>query len=293
MLEAALAYAERGWSVLPLHSIANGRCTCGKSDCKSPGKHPRTEHGEKDATTNQEQIRTWWSRWPKANIGIATGLISGFIALDIDPRNDGHHNLAELEAKHGSLPSTPESQTGGGGRHILLRYPDGTPRWRKALAEGVDIKADGGYIVAPLSNHISGGTYMWDLMFHPDDVPLADVPGWVFDLLEADKHQKQAPPVVGAISEGQRNATLTSLGGSMRRRGLTAEEILPTLVAVNKRRCKPPLQEHDIERIAKSVSRYEPSDRLHQQLTPWEVARNLTCSVSAAKIILAQRKVTR
>ena len=259
-LTAALRYAARGWSVLPLYSIVNGRCTCGKSNCISPGKHPRTEHGGKEATTDTEQLRAWWKRWPDANIGIATGLISGFVAIDVDPRNNGHLNLAELEQQYGSLPPTPEAQTGGGGRHILLAYPDGTPAWKKALTDGVDIKADGGYIVAPPSGHASGQRYEWDVLCHPDDTEIAECPSWVLDLLRKPQDgTRGAPTVVDAITSGQRNNTLVSLAGSMRRRGLTTEEILPGLQAVNARRCKPPLDDSEVRKIAESVERYTPA----------------------------------
>ena len=90
-LEAALSYARKGWQVLPLHSIRpDGGCTCGNPGCGSPGKHPRTQHGVKDATTDEKLIRTWWSRWPDANVGVATGPASGiWWSFDVDPRHDG------------------------------------------------------------------------------------------------------------------------------------------------------------------------------------------------------------
>jgi len=256
------AYADRGWSVLPLHSIRAGKCSCGNPRCTSPGKHPRTTQGVKDSTTDREQIRAWWARWPDANIGIATGLISGFVAIDIDPRNAGHLNLAELEQKYGSLPETPEAQTGGGGRHVLLAYPDGTPSWKKAFAEGVDVKADGGYIVAPPSGHISGQSYAWDAALHPDDIPLAECPSWVVELATKGSVGQSAPEVLDVLLSGKRNNTLVSIAGSMRRRGMTAEEILPGLQAVNARRCQPPLDDSELKRIAESVSRYVPTEEV-------------------------------
>src|SRR5262245_28545135 len=102
MLDAALAYAHRGWSVLPVHTVTNGQCTCGNVTCASPGKHPRTAHGVKDATSDEATIRQWWSQWPKANIGIATGAISGLVVLDIDPRHGGDESLQQLIQAHPS-----------------------------------------------------------------------------------------------------------------------------------------------------------------------------------------------
>ena len=95
---AALEYAQRGWHVLPLHSIRNGRCSCGKAECESPGKHPRTTSGLKDATTDPEQIRAWWETWPAANVGTRTGAEAGIFALDLDSRRLFVSKLAVIRA---------------------------------------------------------------------------------------------------------------------------------------------------------------------------------------------------
>src|SRR4051794_33968519 len=79
----ALRYAERGWHVFPCHHIEDGRCTC-VGECASPGKHPMTPHGFKDATTDKDRIQEWWSQFPSANIGIRTGEVSGVWVLDLD-----------------------------------------------------------------------------------------------------------------------------------------------------------------------------------------------------------------
>ena len=93
---SALRYAERGWHVIPVHSVKGGGCSCGKADCPSPAKHPRTPHGLKDASLDIATIESWWSRWPDANIGIVTGAGSGIVVLDIDPRHGGDESLAQL-----------------------------------------------------------------------------------------------------------------------------------------------------------------------------------------------------
>jgi len=89
MLATALAYAVRGWSVFPLHTVdPGGPCSCSSGKpCENPGKHPMTLHGHKDATRDPEEINRWWTAYPTANIGIPTGSISGFDVLDIDIRN--------------------------------------------------------------------------------------------------------------------------------------------------------------------------------------------------------------
>src|SRR5262245_43748961 len=124
-MEAALAYAERGWRVFPLHTVdQDGACSCGDDDCHSPAKHPRTRNGVKDATTDEAVIRRWWSKWATANVGVATG--DGLGVVDVDPRSDGNSTLDRLEHLHDDLPRSVVVSTGGGGCHIYLTVPDNT-----------------------------------------------------------------------------------------------------------------------------------------------------------------------
>lgn len=165
-LDYALRYAGLGLPVLPLYGITpDGHCACHKgAGCDSPGKHPRTVGGLKDATTDPETIRRWWNAFPHANIGIRTGARpdgGGIVVLDLDPRNGGEDSFAELERTHGPLPSTIQVITGGGGRHYYFGHPGGHLANKSNLLPGIDVKADGGYVVAPPSRHISGGTYRW------------------------------------------------------------------------------------------------------------------------------------
>lgn len=200
-LDFALRYAARGWAVFPLHEMrAPGACSCGR-ECGSPGKHPYTEKGVHDASRDEAAIRAWWARWPQANVGIATGRVSGLVVLDIDPRHDGDESLAALEAERGALPETPVSLTGGGGAHYLFAHPgegDVPNRVNLAGHTGVDLKGDGGYIVAPPSNHASGREYAWNVQLHPDDVALAACPPWILELAV----QGAAGPRAGVELEG-------------------------------------------------------------------------------------------
>ncbi len=119
-LRAALDYAAVGWAVLPIHEVsATGICACGIEECRSPGKHPRTTHGLSDATRDPDTIASYWNQWPQANIGVATGMISRLITLNIDPRHSGDDSLGLLRAAHGSeILETLTQLTGGGGRHL-------------------------------------------------------------------------------------------------------------------------------------------------------------------------------
>ena len=188
--ENALAYAGRGWNVLPLHEVVDGECACGSISCKSKGKHPKIPHGLRGASRDLADVRVWWNRWQNANIGIVTGSASGFWVLDIDPRNGGDDSLEDLILEYGELPDTLMAHTGGGGRHFFFKMPAEGMRSGK-LAKGIDIKGDGGYIVAPPSNHISGGYYKW----HFKDAEILDAPDW---LLLKPKQIQSPIPSLGA-----------------------------------------------------------------------------------------------
>jgi len=272
MVDAALTYAQRwGWPVLPLHSIGlAGSCTCGRADCGSPGKHPRTPRGLKDATRDVITIRNWWRAFPNANIGITTGAASGFFVLDVDGE-EGKRSLTELEAKYGTLPETVESVTGGGGRHLFFRWPGRPIKNKIAVAPGLDVRADGGYIVAPPSNHISGARYAWRVFASPDEATLAVAPLWLLDLLCSDKPYNGADVVtapkvadlaLAGVPEGMRDVTLFRYACSLRARGLSREEA-ERLVLDAAAKCKPPFPQ--IEALAKveSAWRYEPRDNYH------------------------------
>jgi Bifunctional DNA primase/polymerase, N-terminal/Primase C terminal 1 (PriCT-1) len=269
MLQAALIYAGRGWRVFPCHTPTNGGCSCGNPTCEHIGKHPRFHqndlpHGLTNATNDAQQIRRWWTRWPDANIGIANGAKSSLVVLDVDPDKGGSLTLEDLLTEHGSLPETVESLTGGGGRHLLFGDP-GVEIKNSAskLGAGLDIRGDGGYIIAPPSLHETGCRYEWEVSSHPTDVPLAPMPAWLLTLVMASQRVHAAAngqdKVGEAITEGQRNTTLTSLAGTMRRRGFSEQAILVALLEENATQCQPPLADEEVRQIAKSVARYEPA----------------------------------
>ncbi len=161
LLSAALYYASRDWAVLPLWGIVHGVCECKKrKDCPTPGKHPRIMGGVHIATTDERKIRRWCKQWPNMNIGIATGKKSGIAVLDFDPRNGGMESMERLVQVHGKLPVDLRVATGGGGYHLYVAYP--IQKIRKSSGEpGFDLQADGKYVVAPPSLHISGKRYEW------------------------------------------------------------------------------------------------------------------------------------
>jgi hypothetical protein len=224
--QAALAYAGRGWPVFP---------------CE--GKRPLTAHGLLDATIARSTIERWWTRiWPDANVAIVTGRPSGLVVLDVDGEA-GEDSLHALRAS-GSVAPTVEALTPHG-RHLYFAHP-GTEVRNSAgkLGPGLDVRGDGGYVIAPPSR-----SHEWNE--GPDDLPLAEL------RLPAPTHNGSAPDE--PIEEGARNSQLASLAGSMRRRGMDAESIAAALKVENARRCRPPLPDAEVERIAASIARYEPA----------------------------------
>lgn len=165
MLKHALEYAAQGWAVLPLNGISDGRCTCGKPECRSAGKHPLISGGCHAATTDPETIERWWRTYPDANIGIATGKVSGLIVVDVDAGEGktGFESLAALEQRHAELPESLRVRTGSGGLHIYLAAPRAEVRGSAGrLAPNIDIRGEGGLVVAPPSRHMSGNLYSWE-----------------------------------------------------------------------------------------------------------------------------------
>lgn len=191
-LMAALEYAARGWSVFPVHTPSSAEivaCSCRNPICRSPGKHPRTPRGFKDASTDAKQIKHWWDQWPTANVGIATG--NGLLVLDVDPRNGGMTSLEELEKEHGPI-RTRKVRTGSGGWHFYFKTTDPI-RGRSGVRLGLDIKADGGYVVAPPSIHVEGQYVL------VDDCEPALAPQWVLDLIGGSSDLGDA----SALTDGQ------------------------------------------------------------------------------------------
>ena len=200
LLEYALAYADLGWSVFPCHSAIKKqgyKCSCEAwkrkhnpdFDCPRPGKHPRTQNGLDDATTDPEQIKVWWKRWPTANIGINCGA-SGLLVVDLDTYKDIYDG-DDLELNE----ETVTGLSGGGGSHLFYKLgsTDQFGSSNKNMPAGVDIKGHGGYVIVQPSNHESGGTYQWELEYSPWDRQPAPIPPRLRMLLE--QISKTAPAI--------------------------------------------------------------------------------------------------
>jgi hypothetical protein len=259
LASAALDLAKLGLPVFPAWSVrqlgARLVCACPKAgNCTSPGKHPMVPRGVTEASADIEQVSYWWRNRPDANIGLATGAL---VVIDIDPRHGGDRALAAIEAKYCKLPATWRVATGGGGQHIYFRAaPDHPPIRNSAghLGTGIDVRGQGGYVIAPPSRHISGRAYEWQ---RGQAVP-AMLPAWLLDLLDQPTRAKPATEwraiVAEEIAKGRRNDTMARLAGHLLRRYVDPHVVLDLLLAWNTTRCRPPLDRADVVRTVDSIA---------------------------------------
>lgn len=260
ILDEALKYVAFGFRVFPVHGIDNqGLCTCGSPACQAAAKHPRTYQGVKDATSDPEVVKRWWSMWPNANVALACGPGSGVFVVDIDPRHDGHNSIEEFELnrEEGPLPPTLVAASGGGGRHLFFRWPEGGVPGRNPWLPGVEVKAEGGYVVLPPSRHISGGTYSWVSKYEPatapDDLLLSIRGGGMY------KPRAALPPakdILKGIPEGQRDDVLFRHACQLRRKGLEIDQAL-VLILEAARNCTPPFPEDQARRKVEQAWKYQ------------------------------------
>ncbi len=204
LLDAALGYAARGIPVYPVRwprCIPGGAslaCSCPRGPaCDRPAKHPLVRHGLKEATTSPTPLERWWSRWPAANLGLATGVV--FDALDVDGPA-GLVALRELARTTNLRLSGPLVRTGGGGWHCWFRPTGLGNRPPRGLGH-MDWRGRGGAVLAPPSRHISGGTYRW--LRGLDQAPLPEVPTVLRALLDPDHPTTTGPTrPVGSAAPG-------------------------------------------------------------------------------------------
>lgn len=250
---SALGYLKRGWSVIPV---------------EPRGKRPLVKwEAFQNRLPTKDEILAWVRRWPLANVGIVTGTVSGLVVLDIDPGHGGDDSLIILEREHGALPSTIEALTGGGGRHVYFQHPGEVTRNKVGLAPGIDLRGDGGLVVAPPSIHPTGRPYAWEVSHHPDETPLAPLPQWLRGPGPGAADGAGHPLVHWRhlvrddVPEGRRNNTIASLTGHLLWRGVDPEVALELIVCWNRVRCRPPLPDEEVARTVESILR---THRRHQ-----------------------------
>jgi hypothetical protein len=261
MTKAALAYTQPNgertpWAIFPLTQGAK---------IPLPGGHGCTE-----ATADAAKVAEWWKKTPAANIGIACGEINGFIVVDVDRGHDngidGADTLRELEQEMGALPDTVEALTPNGGRHLFFKYPDGQNiRNKTGIAPGIDIRANGGYVVGVPSTLANGRSYEWEASSYPNEHEIAALP---------DAWRKWLIDACGRFSlpqetrQGGRNDTLHRYGASLRAQGYPPERIRELLAKYNRESCRPPVDDRELETILSSVLRYPAGTPVKQTDAP-------------------------
>ncbi len=245
MLKTALIYLKRGWSIIPLHPRE-----------KSPPLVGWDEFKQRRPT--EALVKKWWLKWPEANIGVITGAISGIVVLDVDGP-EGDQSLKGRE-----MPITPQSTTGKGTHH-WYRYPGHHVKGSVRFLPGLDIRADGNYVLAPPSVHPNGSEYCWAIS--PDRTEIDEVPGWLLAFIKGitaaaptsvDLHVEDQSgedwyeKALLGVEAGARNDTLVRLCGRFLGLGHTPREVwrlLRNWNAIN----KPPIEEAEFKRSVSSI----------------------------------------
>ena len=257
--EAIHEYMGRGWSIIPI---------------RAGDKRPLVRWEEfQHRHPSEAEARGWLRQWAEAGIGVVTGAISGLVVVDVDAGHGGNESLEQLEREHGPMPTTVKCGTGGGGRHFYFAHPGGVVRNKIGLAPGVDIRADGGYVVAPPSLHASGLRYVWVEGRTPESSAIAPLPDWI--LREAvEETTRRGHPIAywrrlvcEGVPVGERNNTIASLAGHLLRHGVDAAVVMELLLCWNRTRCRPPLADEEVAAVVTSISRLHARDEeAHRQL---------------------------
>lgn len=226
--DAAVDYERRSWSVIRLKG-------------KIPAE-PWAEYQSRRMSLEEIEARPW------PGVGIVTGAISEIVVLDADSPE------AVEELKRRGHPATSMVKTARG-MHAYFRHPGGELPTRIGLGSGLDLKGDGGYVVAPPSKHPSGSVYEW--IISPEDVDLAELPAWAIDAIRTHGRRATAEDLGQEIPNGSRNKTITSIAGTLRRRGLGETAIYAALLGINAEMCNPPLSDDEVQKIASSMARYD------------------------------------
>lgn len=190
-LEAYASYAmSLGWDPIPVWGVNDqGVCACHNGvGCKSPGKHPiQNDWADRERLTVPDTYEWFTQATHPINIGLRTGVRSGFWAFDVDPKHGGNESLLALEAQYDKLPVTRVHRTGSQGLHYLFKMPADfeVTNSRGRLPRGIDIRGNGGFIVAPGS--VSGvGAYRTEV-----NADIADAPEWLLDLIRPQTLERQ------------------------------------------------------------------------------------------------------
>lgn len=262
LLNNMLEYARRSWPQVLLYGVENGVCTCQRGAlCEQKGKHPIPECSQRRATTDPKVLEEWSSKYAELNpnLGVLTGISSGVVVLDVDPRSGGEASLAELLKNTTGLPITLTCQTGGNGQHYYFQCSSDLVLFTTmgSLGRGLDFKAnspDGkapGYVIVPPSR--TEEQYKW----RNSEAIIANIPDWLVEkLLSSHEDRETQFEGLDEIKEGQRHNFLLSRAGKLRHDNWSSDAILHALLTENQSKCRPPLSDDEVKSIAQGILGY-------------------------------------
>lgn len=256
------SYLDKNWNIIPVYSVKGGNCACGRAGCPAAGKHPMLNDWKRfqnDRVTH-EQLDEWIEQYPDSNYAVITGKISDLVVVDVD----GEAGKKSFKEHIDEFPSTLISKTGKG-YHLYYKYPMDQNRVRNAVGiyEGIDIRADGGYVLIPPSKHVSGNQYEW-----VNKNPVVTYKPIIIDRQEAGLTTEWADILSNGAEEGHRNDTLARLVGHYARLKIPYEELLVMMEEWNEKN-KPPLPRDEL--LATIDSIYSREKVTLQSTKPMEV----------------------
>jgi archaellum biogenesis ATPase FlaH len=267
-LNAALAYQKQGFSVVPI----------APRDKKPliPWEECQRRRG------GLEEITAWWSKWPDANVGIVTGAISSVVVIDLDSV-EAKNKLKELLPGY-DLASVPRSRTGKGWQ-LFFKHPGVTIPNRAGIITGLDVRGDGGYVVAPPSIHPNGKTYKWEA---PINRELRELPVELYRLISSPTTRNEngyrerfnTAQALAGVPEGQRDESIFRLACKLRSADVP-EHMASALILEAAGNCHPPFSEIiAIEKVRRAYSKYEPKRREAKATEPKKERTPITVRVS-------------
>lgn len=249
-LALLIQYAQNGLPVFPCYGFRKGKCACGDISCPSPGKHPLIKNGFYDATTDVEAIKNWFKKFKRCNWGLRTGRASGTLIIDIDVKHGGFDSIRKFRNKH--WPPTPMTKTGSGGEHRFYLYPDSheVPSFQN-LFPGVDVRANGGYVVVAPSGRHTVRNYLWLQNLSIFEVPLAPVPEWLLEKIldrpeNSSKKRNWKEHTSRVYKEGERHQAILHLSNHLIGKNVAADVAFNLLLAFNEKNCQPPQKADEI-----------------------------------------------
>ncbi|WP_428897619.1 Primase C terminal 1 (PriCT-1) [Parelusimicrobium proximum] len=233
-----LKQIQNNFKIFPIWYAVDNKCACFNSTCSCPCKHPIFKGGYKIATSNLTRVENWLKVNPKCNWAVATGKPSNIVVIDVDLRKSGDKSISSF-----NLPPTYTVSTGNG-----FHYYFNLPKEHKYLSskngllDGVDFKANGGYVIIPPSTHFNGTQYKI-----LKNKPLVDLSESLLSLILSKVKDN-------TFREGERNNQLFRIGiGFAYNKSRDKKRLINYLNAVNTDRCKPSLSEDEVRTLANNI----------------------------------------